>query len=65
MINAFATLTTLSLKEGGSSQSTALLRTRAGDIFFVDTRSGSGLRVIADSSNIFAKKLFDELKALV
>ena len=62
--DAFATLTTLNLKEGGSSESTDLKRTRDGTIYFVDTRSGAGIRQVASSSNDFAKRLFDELKAL-
>ena len=64
VINAFATLTTQNLKADGSSESVDVKRTRAGDIYFIDTQSGSGRRVIASSSNIFAVKLWDELKAL-
>ena len=65
VINAFATLTTLTVKKGASSQSVALIRTRAGDIYFVDTRSGTGRRQLAPSSNDFVKRLFDEIEALV
>ena len=63
-INAFATLVTLTVEENGSTESIALKRTRDGTIYFVDTQSGAGNRVIADSSNDLAKRLFDELAAL-
>ena len=62
VINAFATLTTLTVKKGASSASVSLKRTRAGDIYFVN---GDSVRVIADSSNDFAKRLFEEIDGLV
>ena len=62
VINAFATLTTLTIKKGASSASVTLKRTRDGTMFFADS---AGNRVVASSSDDFAKRLFDAINALV
>ena len=61
-IEAHNALTTISnVKKGSSSASLELIRTRSGDIYFVDA---SGNRVLA-SGNDWAQRVFDAINALV
>lgn len=58
---ATTALTTLTVKKGASTASVSLIRTRDGAVYFVDT---AGVKQQVEG-NDWAKKLFDEINALV